>query len=511
VSTSPGPSDELDPPIGATPPDPVYPAAPADESVRGPARSGGLGAVVRGFAALGVATVVGQAIGFAALVVVARRVGPENLGAYTFAQNLVQYLPIDVGVSVYAVREIVREPERFRRIVGEVLALRTVVMVLCVAATLALAPYVLPDENVREVLPAVLAALVPLALTTAFALQARGSLVALGGLLVLGQILYGALIPILVGHGLSGVKTYAWLNVFSMSVPAVGTGIVVWRRWGAPRLVVAPRALIQRFRRSLSMGIALLLIFLYFNIDALMLGWLRGPLEVGLYGVAYKIPANLVTLAGLWVVAFYPHASAMFVSEPERLRAQIGRVTTIAAILGLPLAVGGILLASPLMTAVFGDAYRGGVSAFALLLCSTALVFVTSSFGNALLAGDDERAYASRVALGALFNISLNLVLIPAMGVTGAAISTVTAEVFLLSALARRVRRRLGPVPIEWARIARAAGAVAVMSAVVLAVRSAGVWTAVALGAAVYGVTALATGAITRDELRALVRRRPLA
>jgi O-antigen/teichoic acid export membrane protein len=467
--------------------------------------------VVRGFAALGVATMVGQAIGFAALIVVARRVGPENLGAYTFAQNLVQYLPVDVGVSAYAVREIAREPERMRRIVGEVLAVRTVVMVLCIAATLAVAPYVLPDENVREVLPIVLAGLVPVALTTIFALQARGALVALGALILLSQILYGALVPILVGHGLGGVKTYAWLNVFSMSVTAVGAGIVVWRRWGAPRLVVGARVLLQRFRRSLSMGIALLLIFLYFNIDALMLGWLRGPREVGLYGVAYKIPANLVTLAGLWVVAFYPHASALFVSEPERLRAQIGRVTTMAAVFGLPLGAGGILLASPIMTAVFGDAFRAGGTAFALLLCSAALVFVTSSFGNALLAGDDERAYAWRVALGALVNISLNLVLIPAMGVTGAAISTVTAEVFLLSLLAHRVRRRIGPVPIEWGRIARAAGALAVMSAVVLPARSWGVWTAVALGATAYGATALATGAITRDELRAVVRRRPLA
>ena len=79
-----------------------------------PPESGRLGirGAVRGFAALAGATVAGQIIGFVALAIVARRVGPENLGDYAFAAVFTSYVLVvtDLGLSVYGTREIAREP-----------------------------------------------------------------------------------------------------------------------------------------------------------------------------------------------------------------------------------------------------------------------------------------------------------------------------------------------------------------------------------------------------------------
>ncbi len=55
--------------------------------------------VARGFTVLALATTATQAIGFVALAVAARRLGPENLGAFSFAQSLAVYfaIPMDFG------------------------------------------------------------------------------------------------------------------------------------------------------------------------------------------------------------------------------------------------------------------------------------------------------------------------------------------------------------------------------------------------------------------------------
>src|ERR1700744_2436934 len=98
--------------------------------------------VVGGFLALGTATALGQIIGFVVLTMVARRVGPENLGSYTFVKSFTTYceIPIDFGVTIYAIREMAQHPDRARSIAGEASLVQLGLLIVCTILTLLIAP-----------------------------------------------------------------------------------------------------------------------------------------------------------------------------------------------------------------------------------------------------------------------------------------------------------------------------------------------------------------------------------
>jgi O-antigen/teichoic acid export membrane protein len=169
--------------------------------------------------------------------------------------------------------------------------------------------------------------------------------------------------------------------------------------------------------------------------------------------------------------------------------------------------VAGTLLATDLMVTLFGEQYRDAGPVFALLTWGATITFLQVHFGNALLAIGDERRYAIGVALAAVAGIGLNLVFIPGLGASGAAISTIVAEVTVILYLLRRFRRQLGPVRPEWKRVRSTVAATVAMALLLLPARTYGVAFSLAVGAASYLAFALALRAVTIAELSNLLRR----
>jgi O-antigen/teichoic acid export membrane protein len=162
------------------------------------------------------------------------------------------------------------------------------------------------------------------------------------------------------------------------------------------------------------------------------------------------------------------------------------------------------------MPVLFGARFRAAGTPFVLLICVVAIVIVSMNFGNVLLATGDERRYAVGVTTGAVVNVLLNLVLIPAYGTTGAAVATIAAESAVMVYMLVRFTRVLGPVRLEWGRIGRSAVASGIMAAVLLAIGdSVGALARCGGGAGVFVALALALRVVTREELSELRRRRP--
>ncbi|MDQ3700730.1 MAG: flippase [Chloroflexota bacterium] len=457
----------------------------------------------------------GQLIGFVVLVIVARRVGPENIGAYTLAANLVFYfqIVIDLGVTAVGMRELAKAPHKVREITGEVLALQLAVLVACLAVLLALSPFAVPGERTRALIPILAAGLIPQVLSLGWALQALQSLGSVALLRFLGQAVYGVLAPLLVVGGFPGVKTYAWLNVLGLAVSGFGASVLVWRRHGAPALSMDLRRLLHRYSRGMTIGASLLMVNVYYSADSIMLGYLRGQEAVGQYGVAYKIPLNIITLAGVWFAAFYPYAAELFGRDRDLLRRQVAQVANIAVTLAVPLGIGVTLIGRELMVALFGAAFSAAGLPFVLLTWSAAVVFVQASFGHALLAVGDDRRYLVGVACAAVLNVALNFVLIPPFGPTGAAVATIAAELTVMAYMFTRFQAVLGRISLEWDRAARAAAATVLMALLVAVVQTrSGVLVSMAVGMLAYAGLAFLLGVVRKDEIAVLLlRKRPEA
>src|ERR671931_2573058 len=89
--------------------------------------------LVRSFATLFSGEVAARAFGLLGVLMLARRLGPSDFGIVSFALSLVGWfeLVVDSGTELLSVRDIAREPHRYRELADRVLGLR---LVLSVAA-----------------------------------------------------------------------------------------------------------------------------------------------------------------------------------------------------------------------------------------------------------------------------------------------------------------------------------------------------------------------------------------
>jgi O-antigen/teichoic acid export membrane protein len=326
---------------------------------------------------------------------------------------------------------------------------------------------------------------------------------------IASQVVYGTLVVTLLVGGFAGAQRFAWFTVVNAGLAAAMTMFWAWKRGGLPMVTLDRGRLWRRLKASLPIGISFAMIQVYYSIDSVLLGYLKDTEAVGQYAVAYRVPLGVFAFAAIWVAVVYPHASAMFVKDPERLRRQVQTFASYSVAIALPLGIGATFGGEGLMPQLFGAEYAPADTPFILLMWAIAVTMVSVNFGNVLLGAGDEKRYAVGVTVGAVVNVALNFALIPPAGTAGSAIATIASELAVVAYMVRRFRIVLGPVSFDWGRIARALAASVVMAAVLIALPdSISPIVRVGIGAVVYLVAALALGVVTRSELREIRRAR---
>jgi len=172
------------------------------------------------------------------------------------------------------------------------------------------------------------------------------------------------------------------------------------------------------------------------QLDQLVLSQTVPPAELGRYAIAVSLtllPVPLVTAIGN--VAFPRLAAQRAVTTATR---RIQRMAVLAsagitAALLLPLAAGAYWLV-PL---VFGPAYRGAVPLVWILAPGTVFLACSQVVGDLLRGRNHPMVVAWAQGLAAVFTVVLLIVLLPAVGVAGAAIASTVAYGIALSAMLR--------------------------------------------------------------------------
>jgi O-antigen/teichoic acid export membrane protein len=193
-------------------------------------------------------------------------------------------------------------------------------------------------------------------------------------------------------------------------------------------LNLAKKLIIQSF----PVGLISVLALFYFKIDTLILSIFRGTVEVGIYGLAYKIIENLLVLWGFYMATVYPLLAGLLVKEKEKAW-KLWRQSLLAA-LGLSgiIIIGGFIFAPLVIQILGGVEFKESTIALRILLFSVPLFFVNNLFYHTFLAIEETRLPLFAITSSLIFNIVLNLTFIPKWGYIAASVNTLITEGFLL-------------------------------------------------------------------------------
>jgi O-antigen/teichoic acid export membrane protein len=183
---------------------------------------------------------------------------------------------------------------------------------------------------------------------------------------------------------------------------------------------------------------------LYHHIDIVILRHLLGEVPaIGQYAVATRIQDGLMALATPVALMLFRRMRILAVDGDVASRFSRNSVVG-SAFVGLLLAVGGWVFGPWVVGLLFGSTYSDGAHTIIRLLF-TGMAFALPNYvmQQHAIATQQERWYAKGLIVAVAVNAALNFVLIPVIGVGGAALATVLTEIGLCAALCLKLRRSL--------------------------------------------------------------------
>lgn len=179
--------------------------------------------------------------------------------------------------------------------------------------------------------------------------------------------------------------------------------------------------------------------------DVVMLGFFTTSGDVGIYQIT-SLGAALVALPLVTVNAVIaPKIAGLHLARDQfRLQRLMTASVRLMLLVALPIAGCFIFLGKPILVTVFDHPFGAGAVPLAILSLAQFINVGMGSVGLYLNMTGYEDQTATILGGAAIGNILLNLLLIPLLGMTGAALATGITLVFWNICLAMLVARRLG-------------------------------------------------------------------
>lgn len=162
--------------------------------------------------------------------------------------------------------------------------------------------------------------------------------------------------------------------------------------------------------------------------DTAIIGLFLGAEAVGLYEVAWRLASVVGLLAQSIETTIFPEISALTsIGDTDRVRELIADSLAMSTIFILPAVVGVVVLSAQLLRLLFGPAFVAAQFALTILMLDKLFESYSVIFRRTLM-GQDYPQYVSRIiSILVVFNVVLNVILVPRIGISGAAVATMTA------------------------------------------------------------------------------------
>ena len=376
------------------------------------------------------------AILFFAYTQLFRYLGPVGSGQFQYVLSFIFIFTtlVDLGIHTYIIQTVSREKEQARKYFFNFLAFEIIIAPLVYLLSVAIAYFQVTD-------PVVLWAIVIGGLGIimgAITLPFMAVISAFQDLkkVALAQFLVSAVNAVFI---FSAVIFQLYIVFLASAAMAANLVIlilyarIIKRYIGALNLSEAFRLIDFSLIKSLikvAWPFMLLVGFavVYNRIDVLIMKFFLDYEQVGLYSAAYKFFDLLGFFPAVVYASLYPFFSAKRAElDKGEIRTAIEKYFRFMSFVGLPMAVGGMILARQLIILIAGTEFVAAAPVLSILVWGSLILFIYSP-ANALIIAHLTKKAAAVTGVNVAVNIIGNIILIPIIGIKAAAIMTLISE-----------------------------------------------------------------------------------
>lgn len=364
---------------------------------------------------------------------VSRIILPVGTGKVDFATSIIVYFNIiaQLGMPLYGVRAIAKvrdDKEELNRVAQELFLINIVMTIFSYIVLFIMAFAVTRFQQERTLLFIMSASILLSAIGMEWLYKGleKYSFITLFSVLFKIIALIGMYLLI---HVKEDYLIYGALLVLASS----GAGIINFLH--ARKLISFKKVGKYNFKRHLSaIGIFFAMACatqIYTHLDTVMLGFMKGDEEVGIYNAAVKIKIALVSLVTSLSAVLLPRSSYYVDHEMlDEFKRISSKALNFVMLLSIPLTVYFIIFAKESILFLSGDKYINGVIPMQIIMPTVICIGLTNIMGIQILVPlNKEKTVLFSVLAGSIIDLFINLLLIPGYSAVGAALGTLIAEI----------------------------------------------------------------------------------
>jgi O-antigen/teichoic acid export membrane protein len=395
----------------------------------------------------------GRGFLFLFYIFIARVLGKEQFGQYSFAYTFVVLwgFLMDWGFSTIVTKRIVRNKENHQILFHDLFAKEILVSItfLCLAAVSLI--FLKIDVGLKVLIGLMLLGMVLDAYLKFFCgvYRAFEAMEYESILVVIQKVLFIFLSTLFI---LIGWPLYSLGISFILSyIVSVWVAAEVLRKRFKISLHARGMALSDKaiWKEGFSLCMVAFFTFVYFRIDILMLKYFHGDTEVGIYNAAYILIQGLMLIPMAVLTATFPSFSKGWVSDVPKLQKDYQKSFSLFLELAFFIFLFGFLWADKIISVIYTEAYQASAVNLKLLLIALLFIFPNYVLTQLMVATDSQDRYAFFAICCAFINVGLNFFFIPIYKGMGAAVATIITELTLFILLYLVITKKLARIDVK--------------------------------------------------------------
>ncbi len=380
------------------------------------------------------ALILQKIISFSYFIILARFLGPADLGKYYFAISFTSLFAIiiDIGLANVLVREFARfgkkkdgsKNHKITDLVRGTMAIKIFLSIISLLAVISIINLMGYPELTKSLVYLSAICMVLDSFTASFFAMIRGfhNLIFESISSVIFQLITLTLGITFLNLGLSlrwvmGALVSASVFNFSYSFILVTLKwkinlIPKWSKGLAKQIIIltSPFAFFAIFQRA------------YFYLDSVLLSILSGDRAVGIYQVPFKIIYALQFLPLAFVASLYPAMSSYWLNNKKQLAISFERAMHYLIIISIPISAGVIVLADKIIL-LFKSGFNDAIIPMQIIMLAVFFIFINFPIGSLLNATERQKINTYNMIAVTITSVVLNIILIPKFSAIGASIT----------------------------------------------------------------------------------------
>ena len=365
---------------------------------------------------------------------VARYLGPEQFGLFSYAQSFVGLFTAfaTLGLDGIVVRELVKDETRCDELIGTAFGLK-LMGAFAVLAVLAIAVNFTSNDHFTNILVFIIASATIFqsfnVIDMYFQSQVMGKYIVyanvfsllLSSLVKIALILYDA--PLI---------AFAWTIVFDSFILACGFLYFYIKNHLNINLLhvrFEKSTAVSLLRDSWPLILSGMVIAIYMKIDQVMIKEMMNSEAVGQYAAAVRISESWYFIPVVIASSLFPAIINAKKQSEELYHARLQKLYDLMVWMAIAIALPMTFLSDWVIHLLYGNQYNQAGSVLMIHIWTGVFVFLGVASGKWFMAENLQMLAFLRTFYGMIINIILNILLIPKYGIQGAATATLVSQI----------------------------------------------------------------------------------